>query len=299
MLRALSAEPARTRVHVVAGLAATSVLVVILLLAPGVLGTEAAGSSALRTVDALPYVTAHRGESASTPENTMPAFRAAVANGADLVETDVQLTSDRVPVLLHDTTVDRTTDGTGLVGELTFAEVRGLDAGSWYGAEYTGTRVPMFDDLLNYLVLEATQVRALVELKGTWDVDETRLLVSSVRARGLGERVAFASFSETSLLSLRESGPEFARALLISELPDYPVAAAARVGAIAIMTRLDSVQARPGIVQELHASGLSILIYTLNDEELWDAAYRLGVDGIITDRTSGLGSWMKISIAGP
>lgn len=296
MPRALSADPAHARSRVAIALATTAALSVILLLAPGVLGTEAAGTSALRTTDALPYVTAHRGESASTPENTMPAFRAAVDNGADLVETDVQLTADRIPVLLHDTTVDRTTDGAGLVGELTFAELRTLDAGSWYGAEYTGTRVPMFDELLNYLVLEATEVRALVELKGTWNVDETRLLVSSVRARGLGERVAFASFSEESLLSLRESGPEFARALLISELPDEPVAAAARVGAIAIMTRLDSVQARPEVVQELHAAGLSILIYTLNDEELWDVAYRLGVDGIITDRTGGLGSWMKGSM---
>lgn len=299
MPRALSADPVRPYLHVTAGVVATTVLVGFLLLAPGVLGTEAVSSSQLRSADALPYVAAHRGESATTPENTMPAFRAAVASGADLVETDVQLTSDRIPVLLHDTTVDRTTDGEGLVSELTFAEVRALDAGSWYAPEYAGTRIPMFDDLLNFLALEATDVRALVELKGTWDVDETRLLVSSVRARGLQERVVFASFSEKSLQSLRESGPEFARALLISELPDYPVAAAARVGAIAIMTRLDSVQDRPGVVQELHAAGLSILIYTLNDEALWDAAYRLGVDGIITDRTGGLGSWMKVSIAGP
>lgn len=297
MPRALSADPARARPRVAVALAATSILVAVLVLAPSAAGTEAAGSSALRTTDALPYVTAHRGESATTPENTMPAFRAAVDNGADLVETDVQLTADRIPVLLHDTTVDRTTDGTGLIAELTFAQVRSLDAGSWYGAEYAGARVPLFDELLNYLVLEATEVRALVELKGTWDVDETRLLVSSVRARGLSQRVAFASFSEKSLLALRESGPEFARALLISELPDEPVAAAARVGAIAIMTRLDSVQARPEVVRELHAAGLSILIYTLNDEELWDVAYRLGVDGIITDRTGGLGSWMKGSVA--
>lgn len=291
-----AAVASRRRLHVVPGIVATTVGVVVLLLVPGP-GSEAADAGILRAADALPYVTAHRGESASTPENTMPAFRAAVANGADLVETDVQLTADRIPVLLHDSTVDRTTDGEGLVGELSFAEVRALDAGSWYAPEFAGTRVPMFDELLNYLTFEATQVRALVELKGSWDVDETRLLVSSVRARGLAQRIAFASFSEKSLQSLRESGPEFARALLISELPARPVAAAERVGAIAIMTRLDSVRDRPWVVRELHAAGLSILIYTLNDEELWDAAYRLGVDGIITDRTGGLGSWMKTTVS--
>src|SRR5690606_13210802 len=223
-----------------------------------VVSSEAADAGPLRGTDARPYVTAHRGESATTPENTMPAFRAAVAHGADLVETDVQLTADSIPVLMHDSTVDRTTDGSGLVGELSFAEVRELDAGSWYAPEFSGTRVPMFDELLNYLTLEATEVRALIELKGTWDVDETRLLVSSVRARRLGERVAFASFSEKSLLALRESGPEFARALLISDLPAFPVDAADRVGAIAVMTRLDSVRQRPWVVRDLHAAGLSI-----------------------------------------
>jgi len=295
--RALSADAPHRRLHVLAGSVATIIGVTVLLALPAP-ATEAADAGMLRTVDALPYVTAHRGEPATTPENTMPAFRAAVASGADLVETDVQLTADRIPVLLHDSTVDRTTDGEGLVGELTFAEVRALDAGSWYAPEFAGTRVPLFDELLNYLALEATEVRALIELKGTWDVDETRLLVSSVRARGLSDRVAFASFSEKSLRSLRESGPEFARALLISELPDDAVDAAQRVGAIAIMTRLDSVRDRPWVVRAIHSAGLSLLVYTLNDEELWDTAYRLGVDGIITDRTSGLGSWMKGLLGG-
>lgn len=293
----LPVETIRPRWRLLACVVATAVITGILVVAPGMHGTEAAGSGARGAVDALPYVTAHRGDSATTPENTIRAFRAAVANGADLLETDVRLTADRIPVLLHDTTVDRTTDGSGLIAELTFAEVRALDAGSWHGPEFAGTRVPTFDELLRFLAREADGVRALIELKGSWDVDETQLLVDSVRARGLGHRIAFASFSENSLLALRESGPEFARALLLSEFPESPVDAAARVGAIAVMTRLESVQQRPEVVDELRSAGLSLLIYTLNDETHWDTAYRLGVDGIITDRTGGLGWWMRSSAA--
>ena len=81
----------------------------------------------------------------------MPAFRAAFASGLDIVETDVQLTADRHPVLLHDATVDRTTNGTGAVADLTLAEVESLDAGSWYAKRFAGTRIPQLGEFLDLL----------------------------------------------------------------------------------------------------------------------------------------------------
>jgi glycerophosphoryl diester phosphodiesterase len=91
---------------------------------------------------------AHRGAEKFAPENTLPGIEKAIEFGFDYVELDVRYTSDRVPVLMHDAVVDRTTDGTGSLSELSFDEVRQLDAGSWFGKEYAGTRVPLLEEAL-------------------------------------------------------------------------------------------------------------------------------------------------------
>ena len=94
---------------------------------------------------------AHRGDVKHFPENTLPAFAAAVAKGAHMIELDVYLTRDGVPVIIHDSTVDRTTDGTGNVTDFTFAEIRKLDAGSWFDPKFAGTRIPTFQETLGVI----------------------------------------------------------------------------------------------------------------------------------------------------
>ena len=87
------------------------------------------------------FIASHRGGGATAPENTLPAIRAALSGGFDYVEVDVALTADRQPVLMHDAKVDRTTDGHGRLASLTLAEVRALDAGSWFDPEFAGTQI--------------------------------------------------------------------------------------------------------------------------------------------------------------
>lgn len=94
---------------------------------------------------------AHRGAMATHPENTLPAFRAAISAGAHMIEFDVQLTKDNELVVMHDATVDRTTNGTGLVTELTFEEIRKLDAGSWKASDFAGERVPTMREVLEIM----------------------------------------------------------------------------------------------------------------------------------------------------
>ena len=108
-------------------------------------------------------VAAHRGDSAHFPENTMAAFRAAIEVGVDMIETDVQLTRDGVPVLIHDKTVDRTTDGTGDVKDMTFAELRALNAGT----EELPQQIPTLSELLE--LLQGTGVTLNLEVKEYWD----------------------------------------------------------------------------------------------------------------------------------
>lgn len=97
------------------------------------------------------YVAAHRGSSATHPENTMIAFETAMAAGVDQLEIDVRITKDGELVLMHDPTVDRTTDGSGYVKDMTFAEIRALDAGSYMGAEFAGCKVPTFKEFMDYV----------------------------------------------------------------------------------------------------------------------------------------------------
>src|SRR5919112_1912922 len=113
---------------------------------------------------------AHRGYSAVAPENTLPAFAAAGPAGATLVEFDVRTTADGVPVVIHDRTVDRTTNGTGAVWELTADEVRALDAGSWFSPAYAGVRVPLLTEVLDMLA----GARLLLEIKPPASMNRSR-----------------------------------------------------------------------------------------------------------------------------
>ncbi len=97
------------------------------------------------------FVAAHRGWSSKYPENTMEAYKAAAEAGVDQIETDIRITKDGELVLIHDATVDRTTDGTGLVREKTLAELRQLDAGSWKGAEFTGCKIPTLKEFMDFI----------------------------------------------------------------------------------------------------------------------------------------------------
>lgn len=110
------------------------------------------------------YVAAHRGWSTKYPENTMPAFRAALELGVDQLETDVRVTKDGELVLIHDGTVDRTTDGTGRVYDMTFEELQQLDAGSWKSPEFAGERIPTLLQLME-LVKDHPTITLDIELK--------------------------------------------------------------------------------------------------------------------------------------
>jgi glycerophosphoryl diester phosphodiesterase len=243
------------------------------------------------------FVAGHRGDRADAPENTMPAFEAAFASGLDIVETDVQLTADGHPVLLHDPTVDRTTDGTGAVADLTLAEVEALDAGSWYAKEFAGTRIPQLGEFLD-LLAATPRKRALVELKEYWTPDEIGIVLSEVYARGVQNRVVFAGIHLGTIANLGATAPAIPRVIIRRDLPADPVGLARFYGAIAILTTPWSLETDPDAVAEMHAAGLGVLLYTLNSEKRWREATAYGVDGIVTDKPSRLDDWLAQTAPG-
>lgn len=282
-------------------------LALVIILNPNVASVHATGVfGALRAPGERAFIAAHRGDRTVAPENTIPALRAALASTLDFVETDVQLSADGVPVVIHDRSVDRTTNGTGIVADLTLAELRQLDAGAWYSPGFAGTVIPTLDEFLA-VVGEATRAerasdgtakKLLMELKGTWSIDEVKIVNNLVTTHGVRDLVTFASFDFTTLMHVEAVSPTSPRVIIRKDLPADPVALAQHFGAIAILTSPASLEADPGAVEAMHEAGLGILLYTLNTEERWTEALALGVDGIITDKPSSLDEWLAATAPG-
>jgi glycerophosphoryl diester phosphodiesterase len=245
--------------------------------------TRAPGESA--------FIASHRGGAATAPENTLPAVTAALAAGFDYVEVDVALTADGHAVLMHDKTVDRTTDGHGRLASLTLAQVRALDAGAWFDPAYAGTAVPTFEEFLD--TLAGSRGRAIVELKGMWDAAAVSAAVTAVHDRGLDRRIVLASFDGRTLALAAAQSRVVSRLLILKQLPADVVSAVREAGARGVVVSRKAVLARPGIVDELHAAGARLVVYTLNDDAQWDAVTALGVDGIVTDDPHTLSEWQS------
>jgi len=293
MPHSAASDRARDRIHalsVVCVLAAASVVIALFGTAPDrVSARELLGDT--RTPGDAAFIASHRGGAATAPENTLPAITAALAGGFEYVEVDVALTSDGQPVLMHDATVDRTTDGHGRLSALTLAEVRTLDAGSWFDPVYAGTRVPTLDEFLGELA--ASGGRAIIELKGEWDAAAVVAAVAQVAARDLERRIALASFDARTLALVAGGSDVVSRLLIVKHLPTDVVSAVAEAGARGVIVSRRAVLGRPGIVDELHAAGARVVVYTLNDDAHWDAVTALGVDGIVTDDPHTLSQWQQ------
>lgn len=292
-----SAPPRPDRLHallIVCVLAVASLVIAFLGATPArVSATELWGQT--RTPGDEAFIASHRGGGATAPENTLPAISAALTSGFDYVEVDVALTLDRQPVLMHDATVDRTTNGHGRLADLTLAEVAALDAGAWFDPEFAGTPVPRFSEFLD--VLAESGHRAIVELKGVWDAPAVAALVADVANRGLERSIAVASFDARTLALAGTTSSVLSRLVILRHLPADIVRAVQETGVRGIIVDRRAVLERPETVDELHAAGIRVVVYTLNSDKQWDEVTALGVDGIVTDDPATLSKWQR-SVAG-
>lgn len=224
---------------------------------------------------------AHRGASGSAPEHTRPAFERALELGVDMIELDVQLSRDGVLVVLHDLDLRRTTGVADAVRARSFAEIKALDAGGWYGAPFSGQPVLSLDEVIDIV---GTRARLNVELKAPeidWPVLATTL-TGTLRRRGLLEATIVSCFEPAALAIVRECDPLAPLGVLWQRTEFAEVWEWAR--------RLDAVSFHPHwmlvsteLVDTAHARGLQVLTWTVNDVETMRDLVRLGVDGIISD----------------
>ncbi len=224
---------------------------------------------------------AHRGASALAPENTMAAFERAVGLGADGIELDLHLSRDGELVVIHDDTLDRTTDGNGPVHEKYLGELKRLDAGGWFGEDFAGQRIPTLMEVLDRF---AGKVPLALEVKGgsSFFPGIEEKVVSALRWHSAVGQAAVASFDHHALLRLKELEPTLRTAALIVGRPVSiaALAGAARADAMA----LESSLVTKTEVEACHAAGLQLVVWVVNDPAQMRHFIGLGVDGIITDR---------------
>lgn len=223
----------------------------------------------------------HRGAAGTHPENTLISFRRAVEAGVDGIELDVHRTRDGHLVAIHDPTLDRTTDGTGYVRDLTLEQVRRADAGRWKGTEFAGQQVPTLQELFREL---PSALRLFVELKAGSihypGIEEE--LVRMIREEGALGRTEVSSFDHQALLRISRLEPKLELGMLFADNPIDPVRMAAECGARALHPYWQWVT--PEMVKSARNAGLRVTVWTVNDPS-YIALLRDGllVDGIMSD----------------
>lgn len=230
-----------------------------------------------------PIIFAHRGDCSHAPENTLPSFELAVEKGTDAIELDVKLSADNQAVVIHDQTVDRTTNGTGRVNRLSLEALRKLDAGSFFDAKYSGTRIPTLDE-----VFESVGKRVLINVELTNYASPKDQLVSIVaeivKRHKMESDILFSSFRPVNLVHMREL------------LPDTPAAILCQGGILGLLSRSslmikispdlihpNLIDVNPKLVNREHLRGRRVHVWTVNRDKDILRLKEMGVDGIFTD----------------
>ncbi len=252
-----------------------------------------------------PLAVAHRGQRATQPEQTLEAYAAAIQLGADGIETDVQMTRDGRLAMIHDLTVDRTTNGHGPVGAHDWADLRRLDAGSWFDPRFAGHQIPSLEETIELVV--GAGVMLCVEIKGdSASAPRTAAAVAGlVRERNLLDQVFISSFDHAALAV---TTPIVGRPLLAPERlpeagpsnPRTAVAQATNLRAAVLQHRWEDLTRE--VVDALHEADVAVWSWPIDSLESIAHSVAVGADGVIGDDVQlllrGLGRPSAIAASG-
>ena len=231
-----------------------------------------------------PRWVAHRGAGKLAPENTLAAFRVGAEHGYRMFECDVKLSSDGVPFLMHDATLNRTTSGNGTGGDHTWNELSQLDAGAWHSRAYTGEPLPTLENIARFCIRNGYALN--IEIKPTpGTARHTGQAVAALADKlwaGEAVKPLLTSFEPEALEGAQEAAPSLPRGLLCDYFWMGWLETAIVLDCTAVVLNYDLWD--KSSVTQVHSGGMRCLSYTVNDE--WAAAHllKLGTDGIITDR---------------
>lgn len=244
------------------------------------------GAPMSSTAPAWPYpkLVAHRGGGKKAPENTLAAFRLGASYGFLMMEYDVKLSADDVPILLHDDTLDRTSTGRGRAADFRYAELARFDFGAWHGVDFAGEPIATLYSIAAYT--RAKSIHSNIEIKPTIGMEthtgERVAALAQEYWRGASLPPLLSSFSEAALSAARDAAPELPRALLIEkELPNDWKERATWLGCTGL--NLNQAYTTAEIVREVHAAGLTVAVWTVNDMPRARELLSWGCNAVITD----------------
>lgn len=226
-------------------------------------------------------VLAHRGASAYAPENTLAAFQLAIEQQADWLELDVQQTRDGHLVVFHDLRMERTTNGAGPLRDLTLAQIQALDAGSWFGPQFAGERVPSFEDVLTLAAQHNIRVFPEIKDPRLYPGIEERM-AAAIAAAGYEDRAIVQSFDMTSLSRLRAVNPHLKLAALYTT--SSPLRGDPPAGVTVVGPPWEILANEPNLVRDIHAGGRQVVVWSVDSATAVQPLVAARVDGIITGR---------------
>ncbi|XEC92920.1 glycerophosphodiester phosphodiesterase [Paenibacillus tarimensis] len=233
----------------------------------------------------MPYdglVVAHRGASGDAPENTMAAFDLAVSLGSDFIEIDVRMSKDGQLVVIHDETLDRTTNGQGLVNDYTLEELKALDAGSYFDPAKTQESIPTLEEVLERYT---GQTGILIELKDPPLYPDMEQKTAGIVTRYMENgNIVIQSFHHESMRTMHALLPEIPIGVLISEQHQpMTVERITELSSYATYFNYNFELLDERMVKAIHALNRKVMSWTIRENEQLEQTLKLGVDGIITD----------------
>lgn len=229
-----------------------------------------------------PTIFAHRGASVYAPENTLSAFLLAVKQGADAVELDAKLSLDGNVVVIHDQTIDRTTDGSGKVCDFTLSELKEFDAGGYFDDAFIGERIPTLYEVFDTVGEDIFINVEITNYASPFD-NLPEIIAKLIRKHKLENNVLCSSFNPVALIRIKKELPEIQIGLLA--LPGFPGGWVRGFGNLLPINAVHPAERDTSfdLIQRFHRSGIQVNSYTINDADKMKSLFEWGVDGIFTD----------------
>ncbi|MCY7578636.1 glycerophosphodiester phosphodiesterase [Bacillus altitudinis] len=228
------------------------------------------------------YIIAHRGSSSAAPENTIVAFDVAVEQGVDYIELDVQMTMDQHVVVIHDDTVDRTTNGNGLVKSYTLDQLKKLDAGSWFDQQYTNERIPTLQEILERY---SQRIGILIEIKHPKrQIGIEKAVARIINRFAYSRHIIIQSFDVHALQRIKAFAPSLRTALIIK--PDVFKLTKRKLttySSFANCLNMKKTMINRWWIDRIHTFGMDVFIWTVKDQKTADRIKKYPIDGVVTD----------------
>ncbi|MCM3026168.1 glycerophosphodiester phosphodiesterase [Bacillus safensis] len=228
------------------------------------------------------YIIAHRGSSSAAPENTFAAFDLAVQQGADYIELDVQLTMDQHVAVIHDVTVDRTTNGSGLVKSYTLDQLKKLDAGSWFDSQYANERIPTLQEILERY---SQRVGILIEIKHPkQQIGVEKAVVDIINRFAYSRHIMVQSFDANALQRVKAYAPSLRTAFIIKPSAfKLTKRKLAEYSSFADCLNMKKTMINRWLIDRIHSFGMDVFIWTVKDQKTADRMKTYPIDGVVTD----------------